>query len=133
MTTEPFTPPAHTAVPCPAQDSGAAEATLLMTPGPDPGGDRPRTPPRRPGRPLEMSAEDVLQYIQQLSRREDGLFRVHLTTPSLYSRARRLFGSWSRALRAAGVDYESLRGAAQARSLQTRRRKRRRGARPTTP
>ena len=48
---------------------------------------------------------------------------------ALYARARRLFGSWSAAVRSAGIDYESLQGATRARSLQTRRRNRRRRGR----
>jgi len=78
---------------------------------------------RRPGRPLEMSADEVLQTIRQRAAVEEGLFRVHLTAPALYARARRLFGAWSAAVREAGVDYEALQGAARARSLQTRRRR----------
>ena len=82
--------------------------------------------PRRPGRPLEMTREQVIDRIRQLSTASDGLFRVHLSAPGLYARARRLFGSWSAAVRLAGVDYEILQGVARARSLQTRRRDRRR-------
>lgn len=84
------------------------------------------SPRRRPGRPLEMSREQVVERIRELSAATDGLFRVHLSAPSLYARARRLFGSWSAAVRLAGVDYETLQGVARARSLQTRRRDRRR-------
>ena len=80
---------------------------------------------RRPGRPLEMTREQVVGRIQQLSSSPDGLFRVHLAAPGLYARARRLFGSWSQAVRLAGVDYETLQGVARARSLQTRRSRRR--------
>ena len=81
---------------------------------------------RRPGRPLEMSPNEVLDSIRQLSQRKQGLFRIHLTSPGLYARARRLFGSWSAAVRSAGIDYELSQGLARARSLQTRRRNRRR-------
>ena len=90
---------------------------------------------RRPGRPLEMSSNEVLQQIRQLSQRKQGLFRVHVSSPSLYARARRLFGSWSAAVRGAGIDYDVLQGMARARSLQTRRRNRRRthGSDPGTP
>ena len=83
---------------------------------------------RRPGRPLEMAPDEVLRTIGELARGRDGLFRVHLVAPGLYARARRLFGSWSEAVRLAGIDYESMQGAARARSVQTRRRNRRRGA-----
>lgn len=81
---------------------------------------------RRPGRPLEMTGEQVVGRIRELSAAPDGLFRVHLAAPALYARARRLFGSWGAAVRLAGVDYETLQGVARARSLQTRRRDRRR-------
>lgn len=81
---------------------------------------------RRPGRPLEVSPDEVLSTIRRLSADRDGLFRVHLEAPDLYARARRLFGSWSAAVRRAGLDYEALRGAARARSAQSRRRNRRR-------
>ena len=86
---------------------------------------KPPAETRRPGRPLEMSPDEVLRHIQHLSR-GGGLFRMHLTSPGLYARARRLFGSWSEAVRTAGIDYELLQGSARARSLQTRRRNRRR-------
>ena len=82
--------------------------------------------PRRPGRPLEVTREQVIDRIRELSTASDGLFRVHLSAPGLYARARRLFGAWSAAVRLAGVDYEILQGVARARSLQTRRRDRRR-------
>lgn len=85
-----------------------------------------KSPRRRPGRPLEMTREQVVARIRELSAAPDGLFRVHLAAPGLYARARRLFGSWSAAVRLAGVDYETLQGVARARSLQTRRRDRRR-------
>ena len=52
-----------------------------------------------------MPPEAVLERIRQLAARETGLFRVHLTDASLYARARRLFGSWQGAVRAAGFDY----------------------------
>jgi hypothetical protein len=87
-------------------------------------------PRRRPGRPLEVSPDLVLRTIRHLTASKDGLFRAHLSAPGLYARARRLFGSWSAAVRLAGVDYETLQGVARARSLQTRRRNRRRGGDP---
>ncbi len=87
---------------------------------------------RRRGRPLEMTPEEVLRSIRERSRREDGLFRAHVQSPALYARARRLFGSWAAALRDAGIDYEALQSVARARSVQTRRRRRRSdpGSRP---
>lgn len=80
----------------------------------------------RRGRPLLMSRERVLERIQALARSENGLFRVHREHPSFYARARRLFGSWSAAVTAAGVDYGSAVGAARARSLHSRRARTRR-------
>ena len=80
---------------------------------------------RRPGRPLEMSADEVLVAIRWLAGREEGLFRIHRAYPALYARARRLFGSWHAAVRTAGVDYQAHQGAAKARSLRNRRRNRR--------
>lgn len=68
-----------------------------------------------------MSREQVLQRIQELAGREGGLFRIHRMQSGLYARARRLFGSWSAALAAAGVDYRSILGAARKRAVVTRR------------
>ncbi|MCE9627147.1 MAG: hypothetical protein K8R56_04425 [Candidatus Eisenbacteria bacterium] len=92
--------------------------------------DTPETPsretpsaPRKRGRPLEMSVPEVLQRIRQLSE-SGALFRVHREQPALYARARRLFGSWSSALREAGVDPAQAMNEARARSLETRRRAR---------
>jgi len=83
-------------------------------------------PPRRGiGRPLEMAADEVLQAIRARAGGPAGLFRVHLAEPALYARARRLFGSWSAAVRQAGVDYAALQSLARVRSLETRRRNRR--------
>ena len=86
------------------------------------------TAPRRRGRPLEMSREQLLQRIQELASRDSGLFRIHREQSGLYARARRLFGSWSAAVAAAGVDYSSLLGAARRRAVQTRRQNARRQA-----
>jgi hypothetical protein len=105
-----------------ADDATAMQALVSPAEGGGRGADEAR---RRPGRPLEMSASEVLGLIRLLSTRKEGLFRVHVTAPSLYARARRLFGSWSAAVRRAGIDYEVLQGMARARSLQTRRRNRR--------
>ena len=109
-----------------ASVAGSEGVVLLAPAAPDRVSDG-RGSSRRPGRPLEMSPGDVLGTIRELSANKDGLFRVHLSAPGLYARARRLFGSWSAAVRNAGLDYESLQGVARARSLQTRRRNRRRG------
>jgi hypothetical protein len=113
----------HTTPPAEANPSTAAASAIR-------GAHEPVAPlaRRRPGRPLEMSADEVLRTIREFAAAEDGLFRVHLVAPALYARARRLFGSWSVAVRGAGVDYAALQGAARARSLQTRRRRRRASA-----
>lgn len=60
--------------------------------------------PRKRGRPLEMQPQEVLRSIRALHLRGD-LFRVHLRQPSLYARARRLFGTWAQALAQAGIDH----------------------------
>lgn len=125
--------PAETLPPAPVRDTAREESgrtVALLAPPAE--GNAPVTPGsrRRPGRPLEMSPEELLQTVRQLSASKDGLFRVHVSAPGLYARARRLFGSWSAAVRLAGVDYELYQGMARARSLQTRRRNRRR---PRTP
>ena len=91
--------------------------------GPVPPGGSPGHPGR--GRPSLMSAAVVLEKISQLAIRREGLFRVHHTHPGLYARARRQFGSWAAAVRAAGVDYDTALGAARRRSIQARRRRRR--------
>ena len=85
--------------------------------------DASRTPPRRRGRPLEMPPEQVLDRIRELGR-QDRLFRVHRDQPGLYARARRLFGSWSAAVQAAGFDYRDAIENARRRSVETRRRQR---------
>jgi hypothetical protein len=84
-----------------------------------------RAASRRPGRPIEMGPNAVLRAIARLARRREGLYRVHRTHAALYSRARRQFGSWSQAVRAAGLDYEGAVTAARSRSIETRRRSRR--------
>lgn len=121
-------PPAATAEHDPAAADPRADdatASLLLEPA-DGRSSNTQGSRRRPGRPLEMSASEVLRLIRQLSQRKEGLFRIHVTTPALYARARRLFGSWSAAVRCAGVDYEVIQGMARAHSVQTRRRNRRR-------
>ena len=79
---------------------------------------------RRRGRPLEMPPEAVLDRIRQLAARETGLFRVHLTDAPLYARARRLFGSWQGAVRAAGFDYLDVLEGSRRRAVLARRSKR---------
>ncbi len=75
------------------------------------------------GRPLEMPPDQVLDRIRELGR-QDRLFRVHRDQPGLYARARRLFGSWSAAVQAAGFDYRDAIENARRRSVETRRRQR---------
>lgn len=77
---------------------------------------------RRRGRPMLMTPEEVLARIQRASA-EGNLFRVHVQQPALYARARRLWGSWSAALAAAGLDYASTVTEARRRSVESRRRK----------
>ena len=77
--------------------------------------------PRRRGRPFAMAPEDVLARIRALAARSGGLFRAHLVDPALYARARRLFGSWEGAVRAAGLDYAEAIHLAQQRAGQSRR------------
>ena len=79
----------------------------------------------RRGRPLEMPPATVLERIRRLSERSEGLFRVHHTHSSLYARSRRLFGSWAKAVAAAGVDYAGSLSVARRRSIESRRRRRR--------
>ena len=87
----------------------------------------PAAPPgagaRRRGRPMEMAPEEVLERIRAVARRRPGLFRVHRERAALYARARRLFGSWEGAVRAAGLDYASAVTEARPRALEARRRK----------
>jgi len=76
---------------------------------------------RRRGRPIEMAPEEVLARIGALASRDEGLFRVHRAHPALYARARRLFGSWEGAVRAAGLDYAELVATARQRAARARR------------
>jgi hypothetical protein len=78
---------------------------------------------RRRGRPLEMSASELLERIRDRAA-VGGLFRVHLAEPALYARARRLFGSWARALAAAGLDHTAAVSEARRRAHEGRRRAR---------
>ena len=84
----------------------------------------PAPSPRRRGRPLDMPPEAVLDRIRQLAAREAGLFRIHLTETSLYARARRLFGSWQGAVRAAGLDYLDVLEGSRRRAILGRRTRR---------
>jgi len=79
---------------------------------------------RRRGRPIKMTRGEILERIRQLARRKDGLFRVHRKHAALYASARRMFGTWSAAVAAAGIDYLALRTEALVRSVRTRRRRR---------
>ena len=81
------------------------------------------SPRRRRGRPLEMSPGQLLERIRERAA-VGGLFRVHLAEPALYARARRLFGSWARALAAAGLDHTAAVSEARRRAHEARRRSR---------
>ncbi len=103
--------------------------TLASPPSGPPGPGAPRSgamPARRRGRPVEMAPEIVLDRIRSLALGREGLFRVHRTHPSLYARARRLFGSWEGAVLASGFNYAEIVGRAFARAAQSRRKTRRR-------
>jgi hypothetical protein len=78
---------------------------------------------RRRGRPLEMSPSELLERIRDRAA-VGGLFRVHIAEPALYARARRLFGSWARALAAAGLDHHAAVSEARRRAHEARRRAR---------
>jgi len=82
------------------------------------------TPPtgRKRGRPLEMQPDEVLLRIRQLNEQQT-LFRVHLHQPALYARARRLFGTWARAVALAGLDHASAVSEARRRAVEARRRR----------
>jgi hypothetical protein len=77
-------------------------------------------PRRRKGRPLEMSSDEVLRRIHDLGA-SGALFRVHREHPSLYARARRMFGSWAGAIARAGFDHSAAVAEARRRALSTRR------------
>jgi hypothetical protein len=79
---------------------------------------------RNRGRPLLMSRPQLLDRIRDLAGRPDGLFKVHHQDTGLYARARRQFGSWAAAVRAAGIDYGNAVEAARRRSLENRRTRR---------
>jgi hypothetical protein len=73
------------------------------------------------GRPILEPPETVLEKIRRIAR-EGGLYRIHRTHSSLYARARRQFGSWAAAVRAAGLDYGQAVSMARRRSVETRSR-----------
>ena len=100
----------------PAKSSGASR-------GAGPAADRRVSFARRRGRPPLLSPEQVLSEIRAESN-AGRLFRVHLEKPALYARARRLWGNWAAALRAAGLDPRQVLETARQRALETRRRKR---------
>jgi hypothetical protein len=99
------------------------DLTTVVTPhdGVATPGELPR-PHRKRGRPLEMLPQEVLRRIRDLAERGQ-LFRVHLDTPALYARARRLYGTWAAALGAAGLSHDDTVAAARRRSIETRRRR----------
>jgi hypothetical protein len=76
------------------------------------------------GRPLLETPHAVLEKIRRIAR-EGGLYRIHRTHGSLYARARRQFGSWAAAVKAAGIDYGQAVSVARRRSIETRSRLRR--------
>jgi hypothetical protein len=82
------------------------------------------------GRPALMTPTAVIERIRQLARGEGGLYRVHRAHSDLYARARRQFGSWAGAVRAAGLDYSAALTVARRRSLETRRKLRRQRVHP---
>ena len=83
----------------------------------------PSSPRRKRGRPLEMPRDEVLRRIRAWSHAGQ-LFRVHHDHPGFYARARRQFGTWAKALAAAGVDHARAVAEARRRALEQRRRPR---------
>jgi hypothetical protein len=79
--------------------------------------------PRRRGRPPLCTPESVLDEIRSEAALGQ-LFRVHVHKPALYARARRGWGTWGGALRAAGLDSRVILEAARLRAIETRRRRR---------
>jgi hypothetical protein len=75
-----------------------------------------------------MTRDGVMEAIRRLEASQQGLFRVHRLQAALYARARRLFGSWSLAVTAAGLDYRLAIHRARRRALRSRRLRRRRRA-----
>jgi hypothetical protein len=78
---------------------------------------------RRRGRPPLCTPESVLDEIRAEAALGQ-LFRVHIYKPALYARARRLWGTWGEAMRAAGLDPKVILEAARQRAVETRRRRR---------
>jgi hypothetical protein len=70
-----------------------------------------------------MSGPELLYRIRRLADSREGLFRVHRRNSGLYARARRTFGSWSAAVKAAGLDYHQALNVARQRALKARRRR----------
>jgi len=70
----------------------------------------------RRGRPPIMTREILIARIRELAASDGGLFRIHRAHPEVYARARRMFGSWSEAVRSAGVDYDAAVRSARRRS-----------------
>jgi hypothetical protein len=113
-----------------AQSEGIDHHDLRVEPG-NAGPDLMRVPPgRRRGRPPKMSAQEILDRIRRLAVSRGGLFRVHQRNASLYARARRIFGSWSAAVRTAGLDYGEALIGARRRSARKRRHRSRRAGTP---
>jgi hypothetical protein len=104
-------------------------AIELAPPNERPASAAPLAPASRPGRPLLVPPSEVLEHIRRLARRDRGLFRVDHTHPTLYARARRLFGTWAAAVAAAGLDYRRALEDARQRSVENRVRERRRARR----
>jgi hypothetical protein len=77
-----------------------------------------------------MSRDQVLERIRSLAGSRTGLFRVHHVDSRLYARARRLFGSWADAVRAAGIDYQDSLRRARDRARRLRRMRARRARTP---
>ena len=63
-----------------------------------------------------MSRDILLDRIRELAAIDGGLFRIHRAHPEVYARARRMFGTWSEAVRNAGVDYDETVRSARRRS-----------------
>jgi hypothetical protein len=103
----------------PGLDAMSAYPVRAAGAGEPPGRETAAT--RRRGRPIEMAPEELLARIGALASREGGLFRAHRSHPALYARARRLFGSWEGAVRAAGLDYAELVALARQRASRARR------------
>lgn len=83
-----------------------------------------------PGNIRDLRRYAVVERIRHLATQEDGLFRIHTTHAGLYARARRLFGTWAAAVRAANVDYDTAVYLARQRASSSRRRRR---DRPVAP